>query len=197
MVLKKRHEVRSKRPGLDEIFPHSLVFGGRDVGEPKVFRQVSGDRPGDLRIWHLHPVVEESVEKQSQPIAPRVRSLEVDLARVHAMNLLVRLRLAVPNRDDEDEEVRMLLRDLRQQLDEVECPRAPRELLRIRESVVPSLELVEDERGRRVLEEFEKKLVAGDVGLLVALAPLHAPDLGTVSSGGERPPWAEDPVNVE
>ncbi len=149
--------------------PHALVLGRRDVGETQVLGDVRRDGRRDLRLGHLHPVVEEPVEQEAKTIAPRVRALEVDLPRVHAVDLLVRLGLAVADRDDEHEQFGVLLGDLGEELDEVERPAAPGELLGVREPVVPGLELVEDERRRRVLEELDQQLVARDVRPLVAL----------------------------
>jgi hypothetical protein len=189
--------VRRERPRLDEVGADALVLGGRDVGEAQVLRDVLLDGGLDLRRLHVHPVVEETVQQEAKAVAARVRPLEVDLARVHAVNLLVRLGLAVADRDDEHEQFGVLLGDLGEELDEVERPRLPRVLLRVREAVVPGLELVEDERRRRVLEQLDEELVAGDVGALVALRLPLALDVravrvaleergprGTCSSGG-------------
>ena len=84
-----------------------------------MLRYVRCDRRLDLCGLHLHPVVEQTVEEQAKPIAARVWALEVDADRVHAVNLLVRLGLAAANRDDEDEQLGMLL-DRAVEVDELE-----------------------------------------------------------------------------
>jgi len=180
LVLKQRHQMRRERPRLDEVSADALVFSGRHIGEAQVFVDMHLDGGFDLRRLHVHPVVEEAVQEQAKPISARVRAFEVDLAWVDAVDLLVGLRLAVANRDNEHEQLGVFLSDLREKLDEVERPCPPRELLGVRQAVIPGLEFVEDERRWCVLEQLNEEFIARNVGALVALCLPFALDVRAV-----------------
>src|SRR5262249_4527569 len=145
LVLQELHQVRREGPHLDEVALLAVVLGGWNVHEPEKFGNVRRSQFLDVGRTYLDAVLEETVKEESTPIAFGARALEVDEHRVHAMDLLVSISRAVPHRHDEHEQLRALLRDLREDLDEVEGPVLPRVLLRVRETIEPRLELVQQE----------------------------------------------------
>ena len=88
-------------------------------------------------------------------VAFRVWAFEIHQHRIDALNLLKGVSASVSYRYGKHQQLGVLLGDFRKQLDEIERPFLPRILLRVREAVIPSLELVEDESCWCVFEELE------------------------------------------
>jgi hypothetical protein len=126
------------------------------------------DHPIDLGAGHLQTVLENAVQQEPLPVPLGERSLEVHQHRVDPVNLLVGVGVAVPHRNDQGEEFRVLLGDLGENLDEVEGPIPERILLGIRQPLEPGLELVEDDEGGLFLEHLDQDQIAWHVGLLLA-----------------------------
>ena len=70
------------------------------------------------------------------------------------MDLLVGIASAVSDGHDKYEKVRMLLCNFRKDLDEIERPVLPRVLLCVGQAVVLGLELVQQQHGRSVAQQF-------------------------------------------
>ena len=90
------------------------------------------------------------------------------------MNLLVGVAAAVANRNHQHEQIGVLFGNLRQNLNEVERPVLPRILLGVRQAVVPSLEFVQQQHGRRVTQQFKDELSDG-MSVFAAPMPSHLP----------------------
>ncbi len=119
------------------------------------------------RLGNLHPVLEDAMEQKPTTVSAGVRPLEIDQHRVHPVDLLIGVGAAVTHGDDQDEQFRVLLSDLGEDLDEVEGPVAPGMLLGVREPVVPCLELIQNEHGRLLLEHVEQNFLSWKLGFLI------------------------------
>ena len=142
------------------------------------------DQGFDAGRCNLKAVVEEAVQQHAAPVLLNAFSvsacLEVDGHRVDAVHLLVGVAAAVAHRDHQHQQVRALLGNLRQDLDEVEGPVLPRVLLGVRQAVEPCLELVQQQHRGGVFKQFENQLVRRDVGLRRTHALPLALDVGAV-----------------
>src|SRR3546814_1106457 len=107
----------------------------------------------DIRPADLQTVFEQTVQQHPAAIVLdtlwTATSLEVDLNRVDAMDLLVGVGVAISHRYDQRQQVGVLLGDFREDLNEIERPVLPRELLGVGETVIPGLELIEQQHGGR------------------------------------------------
>jgi hypothetical protein len=95
----------------------------------------------------------------------KIGATEVEQNRVDALDLFERIRIAVPNGNDKQEDVRPLRADLREDLDEVECPGLVRLVRRINEAIEPGLELVEDQCRWALFEHLEQQVHRRDLRL--------------------------------
>ncbi len=75
---------------------------------------------------------------------PGARRLEVHAQRIYAVQLLSGARGPLAHGDDESQQPGVVLGNLRQDLDEVECPGLAR-LGRIAQSVEPGLKFIEQQ----------------------------------------------------
>ena len=180
LVFEELHEMRRERPAARELAPQAVVLGGRRLGQAQVLRHVDADERFDLRVRDLHAVLEQPVEEQLLPVLPGGRPLEVDQDRPDALNLLKGVGAAVAHRYHQHQAVRVFLGDLGENLHEVERPGPQRGLPGIGEAVVPGLEFVEHQRGRRARDQLQQQVVAGHVGLAVAAPLPHAAHLRPV-----------------
>jgi hypothetical protein len=91
----------------------------------------------DRRWRNLQAILEQSVLEQTLSIPPRVRSFEVNPQGIHAVNLLVGISVAIPHRDNQEQQFGMWFGYLREDLDEVVCPVLPRILFGVGQTVEP------------------------------------------------------------
>lgn len=118
----------------------------------------------DLLGRDIDAVVEDAIKKKAAAVGLRLLALEVDPHGIDPKKLLGGVRRALADGDDQGQQLGVRLRDLREQLDEIEGPNLTRLTARVAQAVEPSLELVEKKSGRLRLEHLQEHVLAGDLG---------------------------------
>ncbi|MNR04945.1 hypothetical protein D3C85_1209430 [compost metagenome] len=148
-----------------------------------------GHQSFDIGSRDLQAVVEQTVQQHPPTILLDAfgvaTRLKINGDRVNAVYLLVGVAAAIAYRDDQHQQLGMLLGDLRQDLDEIKRPVLPRVLLGVGQAVVPRLEFVQQHRGS-VLQQLKDQLVGRDVGLGRAHALPLTLDVGAVGMTLEK-----------
>jgi hypothetical protein len=163
LIFKELQKVRCKWPRFAEIPPLSLVLGRWDVEQPEKLGDVDSNEAFDSRWRNLNPVLEQPMQQHSAAVVldtlGTTTSLKIDLHRIHPMDLLIGIGIAVPNRHDQRKEIGVFLGNLRQDLDEVERPVFPRILLGVGQAIKPSLKLIKQKHGRRMAQKLQYELI--------------------------------------
>ena len=182
--------MRSKGPCDQKFTAAALTIRCGDVHQAQVFFDVHRDQLVDRWLGDLQAILKQTVQQHPATILLNPFGIstchEVNGNRIDAMHLLVGIAAAIANRDDQHQQLGVLVGNFRQNLDEGECPVFPRVLLGIGQAVVPRLEFVEQQHRRGVLQQFKDQLVGRDVGFRRAHAFPFALDVGAVRMALEQ-----------
>ena len=134
--------MRCEGPSLDEITAQLFDLRWRHIEKTDIFIEMRLNDCPNRAVADLQAVLEQTMQQQPATISLCARTFEIDLDGIDPVNLLVGVGRAIPDGDDQHEEIGIFLRDFRKNLDEVECPILPGILLGVGEAVVPCLEFV-------------------------------------------------------